>query len=240
MKEGDLVICKIEKIDAHSAIAKIIDTNIYGIIHASEVASGWVRKVSDHLKEGQLVVCKILSANKTLFNLSIKRVSENEKREMMKKYEMDKRADKIINLVAKKTKAENVEEIKKRIIERFGSLSSFIDAVKEGNDEVEKIIEKKWINLIKKILEKIEKRKEYVFKAKIKLRSYEPNGIEIIKSVFEDNFGLDIKYIGGSQFLLKFKSENPKIGEKEFKNRVDKLIEKSKRLNCFVEANILS
>ncbi len=239
MKEGELVICKIEKIDAHSALAKIINTDRYGIIHASEVASGWVRRISDHLKEGQLVVCKILSANKTLLNLSIKRVSENEKKQTMKKYEAEKRADKIINFVAKKMKAENLEEIKKDIIEKFGSLSSFIEAVKEDKSEIEEF-DKKWIRMIKKILEKIEKKKEYEFKAKIKLRSYEPNGVEIIKSVFEDNFGLDIKYIGGSQFLLKFKSENPKIGEKEFKNRVDKLIEKSKRLNCFVEANILS
>jgi translation initiation factor 2 subunit 1 len=239
MKEGELVICRIEKIDAHSALAKIINTDRYGIIHASEVASGWVRRISDYLKEGQLVVCKILSANKTLLNLSIKRVSENEKKQIMKKYEADKKADKIINFVAKKMKAENSEEIKKKIIEKFGSLSSFIEAIKEGKSEIEEF-DKKWIRMIKKILEKIEKKKEYEFKAKIKLRSYEPNGIEIIKSVFEDDFGLEIKYIGNSEFLLKFKSENPKIGEKEFKNRVDKLIEKSKRLNCFVEANILS
>lgn len=53
-----------------------------GLVHISEVASAYVEKVSDYLKENQSVKVKVLSVDeKGKISLSIKRAQPEEKRE---------------------------------------------------------------------------------------------------------------------------------------------------------------
>ena len=67
---GEIVICKITKINPHSAFAIIEEYNIEGLIHISEVASGWVKDISQHLKEGHTIVAKVVNVDTNIINLS--------------------------------------------------------------------------------------------------------------------------------------------------------------------------
>lgn len=237
MNIGDIVVCKVEKIGVHSALVKIEGINKQGIIPISEISSGWVKKISDYLEEGQIVVCKVLAKDGNIIPLSIKKVTEEEKREALEEYYKERKAERIIEIVLNKTKVENIEEVKKKIIEKYNSYSSILDAIKNKDKQVEELLTKRQINLLKEII--AEKKKEYEFKAKLKLLSYESNGIEIIKKVFEDDLNLDITYLAATEFLLKYKSSDPKVGEREFNEKINKLVDKAKKYNCFVKLDII-
>ncbi|MEM7816549.1 MAG: S1 RNA-binding domain-containing protein [Candidatus Aenigmatarchaeota archaeon] len=239
MNIGDIVICKVEKIGAYSALVRIEGTDKQGIIPISEISSGWVKKINDHLEEGQIIPCKVLATDRNIIPLSIKKVTENEKRYALEEYYKEIKAERLINIVLTKTKVENIEEIKNKIKERYKSYSSLLDAIKNKEKEVEDILTKKQANLLRELISKSEKKKEYEFKAKLKLLSYEPNGMEIIKKVFEDDLGLDITYLAATEFLLKYKSLDPKTGEKEFNEKINIIADKAKKYNCFIGLEVL-
>ncbi|MEM5835301.1 MAG: S1 RNA-binding domain-containing protein [Candidatus Aenigmatarchaeota archaeon] len=239
MNVGDIVVCKVEKIGSYSALVRIEGTDRQGIIPISEISSGWIKKINDHLEEGQIVVCKVLATDKNVIPLSIKKVTEKERKIALEQYYEERKAERIINIVLEKTKTKNVEEVKNKIIEKYRSYSSILEAIKNEDKDVENLLTKKQINLLKEILSKSRKTKEYEFKAKLKLLSYEPNGIEIIKKIFEDDLGLDITYLAATEFLLKSKSLDPKTGEKEFNEKINIIADKAKKYNCFVGLEVL-
>ncbi|MCD6381620.1 MAG: S1 RNA-binding domain-containing protein, partial [Candidatus Aenigmarchaeota archaeon] len=57
--KGELVVCRITRVNPHSAFAYIEDYDREGMIHISEVASGWIKDIKNHLKVGQIAVTKV-------------------------------------------------------------------------------------------------------------------------------------------------------------------------------------
>jgi len=53
-----------------------------GMVHVSEVASGWIKNIRDYVREGQKVVCKVLAVDpkRKHIDLSIRRVKDSERR----------------------------------------------------------------------------------------------------------------------------------------------------------------
>ncbi|MEM7826974.1 MAG: S1 RNA-binding domain-containing protein [Candidatus Aenigmatarchaeota archaeon] len=240
MKQGELVICKITKINPHSVYVTINECDRQGMIHISEIASGWVKDIKKYLKEGQIVVCKVLNANENIIRLSIKRVDQNQKINKLREYKEEIKSEKMLEFVAKKLKqTEDLDEIKKRIKEKFGSIKLCFETSLKNEKALEEILEKSWIRLMKKTFEKTIKEKEFEFKAKLKLMSFEPNGIEIIKKVLSNNRGFDITYISAPEYLVRFRSADPKTGKKEFNERLSDLVEDAKKNSCFAGVEIL-
>lgn len=60
-----------------------------GLVHISEVSSAYVNDVKDHLKEGQKVKVKVISAENGKISLSVKQVAENN---IAKEKKRDKRS----------------------------------------------------------------------------------------------------------------------------------------------------
>ncbi|TAL53018.1 MAG: S1 RNA-binding domain-containing protein, partial [Nanoarchaeota archaeon] len=80
--ESELVLCTVTNVQGHSVFVKIEDYGISGMIHISEVAPGRIRNIRDYVKEGKLIVCKVLRVNKERghVDLSLRRVTESQKR----------------------------------------------------------------------------------------------------------------------------------------------------------------
>ena len=58
---GELVVAKVDEIEDFGVFADLEEyEDKRGLIHISEVASGWIKNVRDHVREGQIVVCKVL------------------------------------------------------------------------------------------------------------------------------------------------------------------------------------
>ena len=93
---GDLVVGKVDEI---ADFGVFVDLEEYedkrGLAHISEVASGWIKNVRDHVREGQTVVAKVLEVNESSqqIDLSVKDVNEHQHKEKIQEWKNEQKAD---------------------------------------------------------------------------------------------------------------------------------------------------
>ncbi len=185
---GEVVIATVTRIADYGAYVKLDEyQNKEGLIHISEMSTTWVKNIRDHVRDRQKIVLKILRVNpeKGQIDLSLRRVTNSERTRKSLQLKKDKKADSILKIAAEKlnVKESEVEKVRNRIIDEYGSL---IDAFEESIDGGEKIfskigISKKWTKvLIEEIKSRIKPEKVKA-KTTIELTSPNPNGIGDIK-----------------------------------------------------------
>jgi len=241
-KKGEIVVCKITKVNPYSAFVFLEEYEKEGMLHISEITGGWVRDIRKHLKEGQIVVARVLTVTEGKINVSIKRVDQNQKRNKLMLYKKEKRAERMLDVAGKKLKqTKDLNEIKNRIKSEIGSIYNCFELSIKNEKQLEKCLSKKWIEAIKEIAIKNIQEKEFEFKAKIELKSYEPNGINLIKDTlnFGEESGLDIIYISAPEYLIKFRTNQPKKGEQEFNKKLNELEKTAKINKCFESIELI-
>lgn len=241
-KKGDLVVCKIIKINPHSAFAFIEEYGKEGLIHISEIASGWVKDIKSYLKEGQIVVAKVIYVDENVINLSIKRVKRDQKRNKLREYKKEKGAEKALETVAKKLRqTRKFEEIKQKLKEEFGSITKVFEIALKNKELLKRVLNERWIKEIEEIAKKMGRKKEIEIKLRLKLKSYRGDGIEEIKKALEEieNLGVEIKYIAAPEYLVKFKAKKPKNIEKKIEELCEKIEEIGKKHACFESVEVI-
>jgi translation initiation factor 2 subunit 1 len=99
--EGELVVGKVDEI---ADFGVFVDLEEYedkrGLAHISEVASGWIKNVRDHVREGQTVVAKVLDVDEgsQQIDLSIKDVNEHQRKEKIQEWKNEQKADKWMSI----------------------------------------------------------------------------------------------------------------------------------------------
>ena len=59
--EGEFVIGTVIKVQNYGAFVSLDEyPDREGFVHIAEVASGWVKRIRNHIKEKQKVVCKVM------------------------------------------------------------------------------------------------------------------------------------------------------------------------------------
>ena len=228
---GELLICKIIGLNPNSAFVKLEEYDLEGIIHISEITSGWVRDIREHLKKNQIIIAKAVRVDEknSRISLSIRRVEKNQEKEKMKEYKFSQKAEKMLEIVAKKmgkNMKQAYEETGFKIQESFGSLhDGFKQALQKPEKLVSRGIPKNWVKNIHEIAEKSMEQKEFVFKSQLKISTHEKGGIEKIKEILTkiENNGLEVTYISAPQYLVKYKTKNAKKGLKEFVGKMEKI-----------------
>jgi translation initiation factor 2 subunit 1 len=98
-----------------------------GLIPVKEVAHGWVKYIRDYVREGNIVVCKVLrvSIERGHIDLSLKAVNDHQKRERIQEWKNEQRAEKLIEIVSQVMKKELEEcytEFGYDLINKYGGL----------------------------------------------------------------------------------------------------------------------
>ena len=228
-QQGELVICKVSKINPHSAFAYLEEYGVEGMIHISEVSSGWIKDIRNYVKTGQMVVAKVIRLEGDHVSLSLKRVDKKQENNKTKDYRLNQHAEKMLQMAAesmKKTLDKAYEEVGFSLQENFGSLyEGFKLSLTNPQMLRDRGIPEKWVEQIKAVAERTIIQKEFEFKAKLYVKTYKPGGISIIKSLLAsvEKSGLQVKYIAAPEYLVKYKSMNAKKGEKEFVQKLENL-----------------
>ncbi|MFB6122950.1 MAG: translation initiation factor IF-2 subunit alpha [Haloferacaceae archaeon] len=95
-ESGELVVGKVDEI---ADFGVFIDLEEYedkrGLVHISEVASGWIKNVRDHVNEGQTVVAKVLDVDEDAqqIDLSLKDVNEHQRKDKIQEWKNEQKAD---------------------------------------------------------------------------------------------------------------------------------------------------
>jgi translation initiation factor 2 subunit 1 len=229
---GELVVCKVVKVNPHSVFARLEEYDKEGMIHISEVSSGWVRDIRQHVKIGQEVIARVMNEGDGIA-LSIKRVNPQQRMQKIKEYKLEQRSEKMLELVAEKqgkTLDQAYEEVGYILQEKFGTLYEAFRLSLQKIENLKRYINDEWANAIKEIAEKNIELKEFEFRAKLMLQTTKPNGIELIKDILSraEESGLEVKYIAAPEYLIKYHTNDAKKGQKNFSAMIEKLVASAK------------
>ena len=231
-EEGELVLCTVQKILGTTVFVRLDDFNLTGVIATSEIAPGRIHNIRDYVVINKKIVCKILRVDREKENidLSLRRVSRKDQKEMLEKYSREKAASAIIEMIAKDKKDEIISEIKKE----YKFLHDFLQDL-QGNSEIAGKFglgeyKEKLLEIIK---EKI-KTKKIKVKAKISLSSIASNGAALIKEAL-DVPGAEIIYISAPIYTITVESSNYKDANKKIAEIMQKIAENSKNKNVKFE-----
>ena len=216
----ELVITTVTGINPNSALVTLDEyKSRTGMIHVSEIANTWVRDIRQFVSLGQKLVLKVvaLDRDRGYINLSLKRVKPTAKREKINEYKNEKRANSLLNFVQKELGAtpEERNKLEQFLLEKLGLLySAFEIASVEGSKAlIDEGIDKKWAEKIEEIAKKNLKKKEVELKGILDIKSFESNGMELIKKAIVET-GLEVKYISAPHYKVVVKSKNYPDGEK--------------------------
>jgi len=214
-REGELVVCRITRINPNSAFAELVEYDRTGMIHVSEVAARWVRDIREFIKENQFVVCRVIAVDRDHVSLSIKRVRQEDASSKMNEFKRENKAEKLLEMAAKamkKTPEQAFQEVGFRLQEEFGSLSKAFEMAWKNPDLLKsKGIPSQWIEPLMEIARKAYSEKTYELKAELSLMCYASNGIEVIRDALskaaKEN-GVEVKYISTPKYMVIARGKN--------------------------------
>jgi len=226
-EENELVIARVKKILDYGAFCELPEYKVDGFLHLSEVAPRWIKNIHEFLSEGQRLVLKVIRVDKAKgqVDVSLKRVSEEEKRKKLEAYNKEARARKIIEVALQQANAKaETQRIYEEVEKKYGSLDNFLMEILDRGEKVFEEIEgiefpEKAKELIIDIVKRSVKRPVAKVKATFTIKVYENNGVDIIKKVLSEaeKFG-EIKYLGAPRYSITvvdedFKKANKKVQE---------------------------
>jgi translation initiation factor 2 subunit 1 len=135
---GELVVATVKTVTNYGAYVALDEYGKEGLLHISEISSTWVKNIRDFVREKQKVVLKVLRVNakKGQVDLSLRRVSRQERQEKIRLWKKDKRAESLLHDVSEELNM-SLEEINAKagvpIQEKFGELYKGLEkTAKEG------------------------------------------------------------------------------------------------------------
>lgn len=236
---GEVVVAKITKLNPNSAFAELLEyPGNEGMIHISEVARGWVRDIRQFVKQGQEIVAVVFRSQP--LELSIKRVSDKQAAQKTKEYNMDKRAEKMLENIAKslgKTLEDAYNEVGYALQERFGSLYAAFKESMTNPQKVRAVAKSPWFEKIEETAQKEIGLKEFEFRAHLFLKSSDENGIEKIKAALAavQAKGLDVHYLAAPRYLIRYTTKDPKRGQRELEEKLENIVAENKILEARFE-----
>jgi len=226
LQVGETVLCTVDRIVGTVVFVKISfdGKEIEGNIVFSEVAPGRIRNIRDYVVPKKKIVCKVLrvSTNGNI-DLSLRRVSQKENKEVREKAEEKQSYSKIIRSIFK----EKADEIMKKIGDEEDVYELLHDAG-ENSEKIEKIMGKDDAEKIIGVLN-AKKIKKAVMKMEIHVSSTSPSGLHDIKSVFRDAKGTEIKYIAGGRYSIEIESSDLKMASNELRRIVNEIEKRAKK-----------
>ncbi len=237
--EGNNVVCSVKRVTDFGAFVELDEYgHKEGLIHISDVASGWVKYIRDHVREGQKIVCKVLYVDtaKHHIDLSLKDVNEHQRREKIQEWKNEQKAEKWIEYVAKtgKISTEELLKLTDLFYAKFGSVyAAFEKSRFEGTSILTKIgVEIEVADAITKVAHDNLKKPQVEISGYIDLTCYLPDGIEHIKKalsmankVDNDEINIDISYVGAPRYRIHVKAPDYKKAEGVLKKAAQSAID---------------
>jgi translation initiation factor 2 alpha subunit (eIF-2alpha) len=221
LEVGDVVLCTVDRIVGTIVFVRI-EGNGEGSIIMSEIAPGRIRNLRDYVVPKKKIVCKILRMSGDRIDLSLRRVTQKEQKEIKEQYKQEKSGISILKSVLGKKVEKVVEQILKE--ER---IYEFLQEAKEDSKKLENLVGKTDSQKILEILQ-TQKQKKAIVKKDMLLTTTAPNGLELIKNILGGIKEAEIKYISAGKYSIKIEATNPKEADNKIKE-ITSVIEKESK-----------
>ncbi len=248
--ESELVICTVTKILPHSVFVNLDEYDKTGMIHISEISPGRIRNIRDFVKEGKIIVCKVLGIDRERghIDLSLRRVTENQRRNKVNDVKIEQKAEKIVEFISGRLKKDFrtlYGEISEKIFAKYPSLNSCFEDIAVNKASLENLgVQKELAEQLTEVIKQRIKPPEIEIKGVFSISTYAPNGVEIIRDALQtaEKIGrgkMAINYVGAGKYASVIKSGDYKSAEKILKEVIDKtesIIRKEKGTIEFIRA----
>ncbi|MGB9577012.1 MAG: translation initiation factor IF-2 subunit alpha [Candidatus Norongarragalinales archaeon] len=225
---GEYAVGTIKKIVDYGAFISLEEYPAHdAFLHISEVSSGWIRNIREHIKEGQRVVVLVtrVDPEKRQVDVSLKKVSDADKKRKLEEVQMEKRARKLLERAAVKlgkTIAVAEREVAPVLAAEYGDLYSAFEAFAKG-EEPSKKIPGQWAQCLVEVARAEIKQKTVKVRASLKLESFAGNGVEEVRRILSSLEGLSqgktsvkVLYLGAPNYFVDFSAPDLKSVEKVF------------------------
>ena len=233
---GELVLALVTSMSSHGAKVVLEEyNNMYGFLHVSEIATGWVKNVSRFVTVNQKVVLKVIRVDsaRTEVDLSLRQVSGEDRKQKllsMKRYDKSRSIFDTLQTRVKLTEDQKNEYLDK-VEDQFGTVYSGLEElIRDGDKAFNKL----------DIPEKVVAELANISKSKISIpmvnvtgiiqvTTQDPDGINLIKNsmsqVLSNKTGkkVEISYLGSPKYKITVYSEDYKSAEKKLSSALEKI-----------------
>lgn len=224
----EFVMATVRKILPYGAFCTLDE---YGdreaFIHISEVASRWIKNIHEFLKEGQKVVAKVfrIVPEKDQIDLSLKRVSDIDRRRKIESYRKEKRALKLFEVVEKrigKPHEQVWKEFGEPLVDKFGDIYSAFEESVINDSSLDSInAPSEWKSVFREVgVQNIKKPKVRVT-GNLSISCKTPDGVDVIKKILlgaTEDLGEEgeakITYLGAPRYMVVVTAPDYKKAEK--------------------------
>ena len=238
--EGELIVGTVYKVLGYGAFAKLEEyPGKEAFIHISEVSSGWVKNIRDHVKENQKIVCRVLRVNhkKGHVDASLKRIREDQRTKKIQHWKIEQKAEKFLELAAKsldKSLDEAYDEVGYDIMDIFGDVyGAFETAADEGVQSlIDEDIPKDWAEAITEVAQKNITPPEVHISGYVDIETFVPDGVDVIISALkeaekhdDEEEEIKVQCVGAPRYRITVKSTDYINAEKTLKSAANRCID---------------
>lgn len=220
---GELILGTVKKIDKFGAYVSLDEyEGVEAFIHRSEISLKWVRNIRAHLKEDQRQVFKVVrvSLGRQQIDLSLRRVSQHERREKIVGWKKQQKTNKILTQLRERTKLEEAW-VKENIVERINQQGVDLYEAFEQIAEEESIpsylghLDKETGKALIELCAQGIKTRKVVAKGILTLSSKSRNGVQEIREVAaaamtmgDSESRVTLTVIGSPRYLLRVEAND--------------------------------
>jgi len=236
---GELVVGRVDEIEDFGVF---VDLQEYqdkrGLCHISEVASGWIKNVRDHVNEGQTVVAKVLDVDEGAqqIDLSIKDVNDHQRKDKIQEWKNEQKADNWMLLAF----GEDIDDEKyaataNELLAAFGSMyDGFEQAAIHGEEALEEtdLTEEEVEAIVETARENVSV--PYVnVTGYVSLESPAGDGVDVIKEALQaaegdgdipEEIELEVTYVGAPEYRIRVQAPDYKTAEAELEASADRAV----------------
>lgn len=228
LEEGEIVLCTV--IDIVGTVVHVkIENNGDGSIITSEIAPGRIRNLRDYVVPNKKIVCKVLRVSGDRVDLSLRRVTMKERKEVLEEHNKEQTAKNILRSILK----DKAQEIIQQLESKNEKVQDFFIKIKDNPEQYKKIFSKEELERIIQIASK-QKNKKISIKKEVEFSTDRPDGLLIIKKILE-NDKIEIKYLAAGKYSAKIESENLKESQHLMQQIMEEIEARAKQEKVQIE-----
>ena len=237
-EEGELVVGTVTSIRNFGAFVKLDEyNNREAFIHLSEVATGWVKYIRDHIREGQKIVARVLHLDpaKSQIDLSLKRINDHQRREKIQSWKNEQRALRLVAVVgtALKTDVDGaVAQFGDTLVGQYGSLfAAFEAAAADGKKFAKDVGKTPWATAFVKVAHDNILPPRVAIGGILELTDSSADGLEHVRGALLDAERVDpeqvtVQYVGAPRYRVLVEGTQYKQAEETLKRATEAALAK--------------
>ena len=234
---GELVVGDVDEI---ADFGVFVDLDEYedkrGLCHISEVASGWIKNVRDHVREGQTVVAKVLEIDESAnqIDLSIKDVNEHQRKEKIQAWKNSQKADNwMLIALGEDVDDDRYTSVANALLAEYESLyDAFEAAAISGDEALEDVdVDADTVDAVVTAARDNVSVPYVDVTGYVDLESAAPDGVDDVRDALAaaggngevpDGVELDVGYVGSPEYRIKVRAPDYKTAESQLESAAER------------------